>query len=72
MEEGEKHKPEAKAKEVLEYDLSLPDPIVNLDRYSKRLKDFYVLLNQEFMVFFEKLSFGKCIKKLRGIVFWQW
>ena len=64
LEEGEKHKPEAKAKEVLEYDLSLPDPIVNLDRYSKRLKDFYVLLNQEFMVFFEKLSFWEMHKEV--------
>lgn len=63
LEESEKHKPEVKAKEVLEYDLSLPDPIVNLDIYSKRLKDFYVLLNQEFMVFFEKLSFWEMNKE---------
>lgn len=61
--ESEKHKPEVKAKAVLEYDLSLPDPIINIDRYSKRLKDFYVLLNQEFMVFFEKLSFWEMHKE---------
>lgn len=63
LKESVKRKPEVKAREVLEYDLSLPNPIENLDRYSRRLRDFYILLNQEFMMFFEKLSFWEIQKE---------
>lgn len=63
LEEKAKSKPEAKVKEILEYDLSLPNPIESLDRYSKGLKKFYELLNQEFICFFEQLSFWETLKE---------
>lgn len=45
------------AKDIFEYDLSIPDPVENLKDYLGQLKEFYEILNKEFMQFYEKLSF---------------
>lgn len=45
------------AKEIFEYDLSIPNPIDNPNDYLEQLKKFYEILNKEFLQFYEKLSF---------------
>lgn len=48
---------EQTAKDIFEYNLSIPDPVENLKDYLEQLKKFYEILNKEFLKFYEKLSF---------------
>lgn len=62
LEEKAATKPETKAREIFEYDLSMPNPIEGLDSFSNGLRHFYLLLNQEFIDFFKKLSFWENLR----------
>ena len=44
------------AKDIFEYDLSMPNPIESISEYAVKLLKFYEILNQEFLCFYEKLS----------------
>ncbi|MBE5885416.1 MAG: AAA family ATPase [Lachnospiraceae bacterium] len=46
---------EQNIKYILEYDLSMPNPIQTLEQYLDELEKFYEILNNEFLIFFEKL-----------------
>lgn len=45
------------AKDIYEYDLSMPNPIESRRDYLKNLEEFYQILNREFLKFYEKLAF---------------
>lgn len=63
LEEKLKNKADLRAREVFESDLSIPNPIENIKGYLDRLKEFYDLLNHEFVEFFKKLSFWEGLKE---------
>jgi len=50
-------------KDIFDRDLSMPNPIEDIDEYLDRLEDFYDILNREFMLFYEKLSFWDELKE---------
>lgn len=57
IEENLSKNAEQTAKDIFEYDLSIPDPVENLKDYLEQLQKFYEILNKEFLQFYEKLSF---------------
>lgn len=69
LEENLKNKADIRAREVFESDLSIPNPIENIKGYWDRLKEFYDLLNHEFIEFFKKLSFWEGLKENERDVF---
>lgn len=54
---------ETHAKYIFEYDLSIPDPVESLEQYLQHLRQFYDILNEEFLDFYQNLSFWE---KLNG------
>ncbi len=56
-------KSKEKSCEILEYDLSMPNPIESFEDYLKHLNDFYDILNREFVKFYEQLSFWDEMKE---------
>lgn len=52
-----------KSCEILDYDLSMPNPIESFEEYLKHLNDFYDILNREFVKFYEQLSFWDEMKE---------
>ena len=58
---------EADGRKIADWDLVLPNPLEGLDEYEKRLKKFYVLLNDSFRVYMEGLSCTEDMQEhLRG------
>lgn len=51
------------AKDIFDFDLSIPDPIKKQKDYLEQLKSFYEILNKEFLQFYEKLSFLENMKE---------
>lgn len=70
LEEKSKNKADVRAREVFESDLSMPNPIESIKGYLDRLKEFYDLLNREFIEFFKRLSFWEELKENERDVFW--
>lgn len=56
-------KSQEKSREILDHDLSMPNPIESFDDYLKKLNDFYDILNREFVKFYEQLSFWDEMKE---------
>lgn len=50
-------------KDILDFDLSVPNPIQNLDDYLNNLKEFYQCLNKEFLHFYESFSFWELMEE---------
>lgn len=68
-----KEKTKSNRPQILEYDLSMPNSIENFEKYLKKLKSYYEILNQEFIKFYEKLLFWEEMKehkkdKFRAII----
>ena len=51
---------------LLEEEFDLPDQTQPFSQYKKRLEDFYGLLNEEFLKFFEQTAFWKSLGKSAG------
>lgn len=58
-----------RAIEVFESDLSMPNTIENISVFLCKLQKFYDILNNEFIAFFEKLSFWEELKEKDKDVF---
>ena len=60
---------EKTAKDIYEYDLSMPNPIESRKDYLKNLEKFYQILNKEFLKFYEKLAFFDEMKEEKREIF---
>lgn len=56
-----KEKSSQEARNILEFRLDIRAPLETETEYLNRLKDFYKILNKQFLYFYEKLSFGEQI-----------